>query len=226
MAGALVAAGVRRVNISLDTLDAQCFRRLTRTGNLDTVLAGIQAALATGFPGGVKLNTVMMKGINDNELPVLARYAVDNGMDISFIEEMPLGDVGHWRGDTYYGADSALQQLQKHFELIASDYSSGGPARYWRVGGTERKIGFITPHSHNFCESCNRVRISATGMLYPCLGQNDAVDLRRVLRDDSADDESLRRLIISAMEIKPKGHDFDVYADGAKVMRFMSVTGG
>ena len=109
---------------------------------------------------------------------------------------------------------------------MPSDYSSGGPARYWRVGGTERKIGFITPHSHNFCESCNRVRISATGMLYPCLGQNDAVDLRRVLRDDSADDESLRRLIISAMEIKPKGHDFDVYADGAKVMRFMSVTGG
>lgn len=226
LAGALVAAGVRRVNISLDTLDAQCFRRLTRTGNLDTVLAGIQAALAAGFPGGVKLNTVMMKGINDNELPVLARYAVDNGMDISFIEEMPLGDVGHWRGDTYYGADSALQQLQQHFELIASDYSSGGPARYWRVGGTERKIGFITPHSHNFCESCNRVRISAIGMLYPCLGQNDAVDLRRVLRDDSADDESLRRLIISAMEIKPKGHDFDVYADGAKVMRFMSATGG
>lgn len=226
LAGALVAAGVRRVNISLDTLDAQCFRRLTRTGNLDTVLAGIQAALAAGFPGGVKLNTVMMKGINDNELPVLARYAVDNGMDISFIEEMPLGDVGHWRGDTYYGADSALQQLQQHFELIASDYSSGGPARYWRVGGTERKIGFITPHSHNFCESCNRVRISAIGMLYPCLGQNDAVDLKRVLRDDFTDDESLRRLIISAMEIKPKGHDFDVYADGAKVMRFMSATGG
>ncbi len=226
LANKLAAAGVRRVNISLDTLNAERFRRLTRTADLDIVLAGIRAALAAGFGGGVKLNTVMMKGINDDELPALARYAVDNGMDISFIEEMPLGNVGHRRGDTYYSTDEALSHLRKNFTLEASDYSSGGPARYWRIIGSDSKIGFISPHSHNFCETCNRVRISATGILYPCLGQNDAVDLKPAIRGENASDEALRQLMAQTMAIKPKGHDFDVYADNVKVMRFMSATGG
>lgn len=230
LAPALVAAGVRRINISLDSLDARRFEELTRTGTLAQVRAGIDAALAAGFPGGVKLNTVMMRGFNDDELPALADFALSNGMDISFIEEMPLGDIGRWRGDTYYSAADALPALREHFALSESSHSSGGPARYWDVAGRENRIGFITPHSHNFCSTCNRVRITATGELYPCLGQNDASDLKPALRgehaSDGASDDALRALIMRVMQIKPKGHDFNVYADDAKVVRFMSATGG
>ncbi|MDM5147909.1 GTP 3',8-cyclase MoaA [Candidatus Persebacteraceae bacterium Df01] len=221
----LRSAGIRRINISLDTLDANNFRRLTRTGSLSVVLEGIEAARAAGFVGGVKINVVMMRGVNHLELPQLATFAIERGMDISFIEEMPLGDIGHSRGDTYYSADEALTDLRRIFTLSASDFDSGGPARYWKVDGTEQKIGFITPHSHNFCASCNRVRVTATGGLYPCLGQNDMVDLRPALRGESSDDV-LRHKILQTMAIKPKGHEFDVYADGAKVVRFMSATGG
>lgn len=223
LARSLCAAGVRRLNISLDTLDAGRFQRLTHSGKLSVVLDGIDAALAAGFPGGVKINTVMMRGTNDDELTALAQFALQRGMDISYIEEMPLGEVGHRRGDTYYSAVEALAQLRQTFDLRASDFDSGGPARYWQVAGSG-KIGFITPHSHNFCALCNRVRISAGGQLYPCLGQNDMVELREVIRQDS--DEALRRQIMQAMDIKPRGHDFDVYADGVKVVRFMSATGG
>ncbi len=222
LATQLQRAGVRRVNISLDTLDETRFRNLTRTGNLSTVLDGIKAAQDAGFVGGVKLNAVMMRGINDDEIVALTQFALDGGMDISFIEEMPLGDIGHSRGDTYYSADDALAQLQKAFVMRKSDFDSGGPARYWQAEGG--KIGFITPHSHNFCASCNRVRIAASGKLYPCLGQNDAVDLLDAVRQNS--DDALKKCIMEAMDIKPKGHDFDVYADGAKVVRFMSATGG
>ncbi|MCH9704685.1 MAG: GTP 3',8-cyclase MoaA [Proteobacteria bacterium] len=230
LAKELAAAGVRRVNISLDSLVPARFRELTRTGDLQQVLNGVDAALAAGFPGGVKLNTVMMRGFNEDELPTLAKFALDNGMDISFIEEMPLGDIGRWRGDTYYSATEAMPQLQQHFDLTASDYDSGGPARYWQVAGRQNRIGFITPHSHNFCSTCNRVRITATGELYPCLGQNDASDLKPALRGEDSrrdtSDEALRQLIMQVMQIKPKGHDFDVYAPDAKVIRFMSSTGG
>lgn len=226
----LQAVGVRRVNISLDTLDATRFRNLTRTGDLAQVLDGIAAANAAGFAGGVKINTVMMRGVNDDELAKLADFALRGGMDISFIEEMPLGDVGHWRGNTYLSADDAIATLRQHWRLTPSDYDSGGPARYWNVGGYSNRIGFITPHSHNFCAACNRVRVNTIGELFPCLGQNDKVDLKPALRgvngDDAASDDALRARILQAMQIKPKGHDFDIYASGAKVMRFMSATGG
>ena len=226
LAPQLVAAGVRRINISLDSLDEERFRALTRTGDLAQVLAGIDAALAAGFTGGVKINTVMMRGFNDDELPALAQFALARGMDISFIEEMPLGDIGSWRGDTYYSAADALPALQQQFTMQASDYSSGGPARYWDVAGMKNRIGFITPHSHNFCSTCNRVRITATGELYPCLGQNDAADLKPAIRGEAASDAALRQLIMQVMAIKPKGHDFNVFAEEAKVVRFMSTTGG
>ena len=223
----MVAAGVSRINISLDTLDADRFRRLTRTGELESVLHGIDAAMAAGFPGGVKLNTVMLRGFNDDEIVPLARFATDLGADISYIEEMPLGEIGHFRGDTYYSADDALEQLQAHFSLQPSDHDSGGPARYQEIIGTPRRIGFITPHSHNFCHRCNRVRVTATGELYPCLGQNDAVALKPFIRrPEGASVAELRQQIESVMHIKPKGHDFDVRATDAKVVRFMSVTGG
>ena len=178
LAASLKSGGVRRINISLDTLDADKFQKLTRTGRLQDVLAGIDAALAAGFPSKTKINVVMMRGVNDDELTNLASYAFERGMDIAYIEEMPLGDVGYGRSETYYSADDAMEQLQQKFNLQAIDYDSGGPARYWQAacGG---KIGMITPHSHNFCERCNRVRITASGRLYPCLGQNESVDLLR-----------------------------------------------
>ena len=223
LADELCAAGVRRVNISLDTLDEGRFRALTRTGKLSSTLDGIAAALRAKFPGGVKLNAVMMRGVNDDELIALTSFAFERGMDISFIEEMPLGDVGHRRGDTYYSADDALLQLQSPFRLRPSDHDSGGPARYWQADGGG-KVGFITPHSHNFCSSCNRVRVSAAGRLFPCLGQNDSVDLLDAVRQRS--DDALQERIMESMAIKPKGHDFDLAAEGAKVVRFMSATGG
>ncbi|MGI9298542.1 MAG: GTP 3',8-cyclase MoaA [Gammaproteobacteria bacterium] len=223
LARALKDAGVRRVNISLDTLDEVKFRALTRTGDLHSVLAGIDAALAADFPGGVKLNAVMIRGTNDGELPQLAAFALRRGMDISFIEEMPLGDVGYRRGDTYYSAEDALARLREVFALRESDYDSGGPARYWRTedGG---KIGFITPHSRNFCAQCNRVRITASGRLYPCLGGDEYVDLLDAVRRPS--DAPLVSRIMSAMDIKPEGHEFNVHSAEAKVVRFMSATGG
>ena len=223
LAPALKNAGVRRVNISLDTLDEDKFRALTRTGELQSVLAGIDAALAADFPGGVKLNAVMIRGTNDGEISRLADFAMQRGMDISFIEEMPLGDVGYRRSETYYSAEDALSQLQKTFALQESDFNSGGPARYWRTesGG---KIGFITPHSRNFCSSCNRVRITASGRLYPCLGGEEYVDLLDAARQQS--DAPLTARIMEAMDIKPEGHEFNVHSAETKVVRFMSATGG
>lgn len=223
LARELKDAGVRRVNISLDTLDEDKFRALTRTGSLRSVLDGIDAALAADFPGGVKLNAVMIRGTNDGELPQLVAFAMQRGMDISFIEEMPLGDVGYRRGDTYYSAEDALARLQEVFTLDKSDYDSGGPARYWRTKEGS-KVGFITPHSHNFCEECNRVRITASGRLYPCLGGDEYVDLLDAAREET--DAPLIARILSAMDIKPKGHEFNVHAAEPKVVRFMSATGG
>lgn len=223
LASGLVAAGVRRVNISLDTLDEQRFADLTRTGSLKAVLNGIDAALKAGFPGGVKINAVMMRGVNDDEIPALAAFALERGMEISFIEEMPLGDTGFSRADTYYSADDAIARLRESYTLHSSSFDSGGPARYWDVDGGGR-IGFITPHSHNFCASCNRVRVTASGRLYPCLGQNESVDLLDAARQSG--DGALKTRILEAMDIKPKGHDFDLHEEGAKVVRFMSATGG
>lgn len=226
LAADIYRAGIRRINISLDTLDADKFAALTRTGSLEKVLSGINAAQDAGL--AVKINTVMIRGVNDNELADLAAFAIERGMDISFIEAMPLGDIGVSRAKSYYSATEAMPQLRQKFDLRESDYKSGGPARYYQTGGdTKSRIGFITPHSQNFCADCNRVRITATGELYPCLGQNHKTDLREVLRGEVDDiEESLRRRIMHTMHIKPHGHDFDPRADNASVIRFMSATGG
>lgn len=222
-AAPLKAAGVRRLNISLDTLDRERFRRITRIGDLDKVLRGIDAASAAGFTR-TKLNTVMMRGTNDDEFLALTRFAVERQLDISFIEEMPLGDI-HDRSRTYISSEETREMLGRHFELIPSTENSGGPARYWRIPGSESRIGFISPHSHNFCDSCNRVRVTAKGELYPCLGQNDALNLLPILRDGGNDD-ALRQAITDSMGIKPFGHDFTQQMDAPQVVRFMSMTGG
>lgn len=224
-ASALKHAGVKRINISLDSLNAERFKQITRIGNLEQVLDGLQAAIAVGFDG-IKLNTVLMRGINDDEAEDLVSFAIQHNIDISFIEEMPLGDVSHVRDSTFVSNADTLKRLQSKYSLIASTHTSGGPARYWQVANTATKIGFISPHSHNFCESCNRVRISCKGELFLCLGQDDKVELMPLLREHPDDDSPLKEAILNSMNIKPKGHDFDLKRATPAVVRFMSHTGG
>jgi len=221
----LRSAGVRRINISLDSLDAEIFKRITRTGRLEQVLRGIEAAQEVGFDN-LKLNTVIMRGVNDHEIESLAEFAIDKQLDISFIEEMPLGTVKHERSGSWFSNHETLSRLQPHFTLLPSTESTGGPARYWRIPGVKTRIGFISPHTHNFCESCNRVRITCKGELYLCLGQDDRVDLMPMLREHPDDNSVLRETIIAAMQIKPEGHDFDMRRIQPAVVRFMSMTGG
>ncbi|MBT3048857.1 MAG: GTP 3',8-cyclase MoaA [Candidatus Thiodiazotropha sp.] len=224
-AQALKDAGVTRVNISLDSLREDRFRRITRIGDIHRTLAGIDAALKAGFKR-VKLNSVIMKNRNDDEIHDLVAFAEARGMDISFIEEMPLGETGdHDRGELYYSSQQVLGDLQRRYELLPTTETTGGPARYYRIDGSDTRVGFISPHSHNFCEHCNRVRLTAEGRLLLCLGQEHSVDLRRVVRANPLDDEPLRRAIIDAMEIKPKGHEFDLTAKPV-LFRHMNVTGG
>ena len=217
-------AGVRRLNVSLDTLNPLRFAQITRTGSLEQVLAGLQAARQAGFTR-TKINTVMMRGINDHELVHLAEFAIALGMDIAFIEEMPLGAVGG-RNTRYISSDEALEHLQSRFRLSPSMASTGGPAAYWNVEGSRSRIGFIAPHSHNFCDSCNRVRVTAQGDLYPCLGHDDKIALLPALRDDASGDAALRDAIRQGLGIKPERHDFNAQHSAPKVMRFMSMTGG
>mgnify|MGYP000844736602 FL=1 len=224
-AAALRAAGVRRINVSLDTLRSQRFREITRVGDLAKVLRGLDAAQAAGFER-LKLNTVMMRGVNDDELMDLVQFAVDRAIDIAFIEEMPLGDIGHARQSTYFSSEEALARLQTRFVLLPSTETTGGPARYWRIPGTSTRVGFIAPHSHNFCDTCNRVRITARGELYPCLGNNDAGKLLPLLRAYPSDDGPLRAAIVRMLGIKAKGHDFGNQMSTPQVVRFMSMTGG
>lgn len=224
-ASALKQAGVKRINISLDSLDAERFKKITRIGDLDKVLHGLEAAIAVGFDG-IKLNTVLMRDTNDDEAEDLVSFAIDHHIDISFIEEMPLGDVNHQRDSTFVSNADTLKRLQSKYPLIPSTHTSGGPARYWQVANTATKIGFISPHSHNFCESCNRVRISCKGELFLCLGQDDKVDLMPLLREYPNDDTPLRDAILNSMTFKPKGHDFDLKRATPAVVRFMSHTGG
>ena len=224
-AAALRSAGVKRINISLDSLDATRFKKITRTGELDKVLAGIQAAKQAGFDN-IKLNTVLMRGFNDDETISLVDFAVEQEIDISFIEEMPLGEVDHARDSTFVSNIDTLKLLQSKYTLTASTESTGGPARYWRVADSINKVGFISPHSHNFCESCNRVRITCKGELYLCLGQIDKIELMPLLRDNPNDDGPLIEAILGSMAIKPKGHDFDLRRAEPAVIRFMSHTGG
>ncbi|WP_309566208.1 GTP 3',8-cyclase MoaA [Methylobacillus flagellatus] len=221
----LKKAGLDRINISMDSLDPERFRKITRVGDLNKVLRGIQAAKDAGFTN-IKLNIVLMRGFNDTEAVPLLEFAIQQGLDVAFIEEMPLGEVDHSRGDTYISNQATLKLLQSHFPLVSSTETTGGPARYWRVAHTNTRVGFISPHSHNFCEACNRVRITCKGELYLCLGQENKVDLMPLLREYPNDDQPLREAILASMQVKPKGHDFDLRRQAPSVIRFMSQTGG
>ena len=217
--------GVRRINVSLDTLDEQKFKAITRWGDLSKVMAGIDAAQKAGL--AVKINAVALKGVNDDEFPRLIEWAHGRGMDITFIEVMPLGDVEAARVDQYVPLNQVRAGLLDRFTLEDIDYQTGGPARYVRVKETGGRLGFITPMTHNFCEGCNRVRVTCTGTLYMCLGQEDAADLRAPLRA-SESDGPLMDAIERAIARKPKGHDFviDRATRQPAVGRHMSVTGG
>ncbi len=225
-ANSLAAAGVKRINVSMDTLNAERFEKITRWGKLDKVLEGLDAAQDAGLK--IKLNAVAVRGVNDDELSEMVRWAGSRKMDITFIETMPMGAIDELRSDRFLSLAEVKENLSKDWNLSDIDYKTGGPADYVQVAETGQKIGFITPLSHNFCESCNRVRLTCTGMLYMCLGQNDNADLRKVLRSenglsllDSAIDEAIGR--------KPKGHDFIIDRDQdhiPAVARHMSVTGG
>jgi cyclic pyranopterin phosphate synthase len=221
----LADCGVRRINVSLDTLDAQKFRAITRWGDLDKVLAGIEAARSAGL--AVKINAVALKNMNEEEIPSLMEWAHGKGMALTLIEVMPMGDIGEGRIDQYVPLSLLRARLAKHYTLTDLDDDTGGPARYVRVAETGGKLGFITPMTHNFCEACNRVRITCTGTLHTCLGHEDASDLRRPLRA-SADNELLSAAIDRAIGLKPKGHDFiiDRRHNRPSVSRHMSVTGG
>jgi len=224
-AGELRDCGVRRVNVSLDTLDAQKFRAITRWGDLDKVLAGIEAARDAGL--AVKINAVALKNLNEEEIPSLMEWAHGKGMALTLIEVMPMGDIGEGRIDQYVPLSLLRARLAKHYTLTDLADDTGGPARYVRVAETGGKLGFITPMTHNFCESCNRVRITCTGTLHTCLGHEDASDLRKPLRA-SADNDLLSAAIDRAIGLKPKGHDFiiDRRHNRPSVSRHMSVTGG
>lgn len=226
MADDLVDAGVKRINISLDTLDAERFRRITRVGELDKVMRGIDTARRAGFKR-IKLNAVILKNRNHDEVVDLARFALERGMDISYIEEMPLGVIGdHDRAEAYYSSDQIRQDLEKHFEMVPTTETTGGPSKYFRVAGYDNRIGFISPHSHNFCGDCNRVRLTVEGQLLLCLGQEHSMDLKQVIRAHPGDMERLKAAIVEAMDLKPKGHDFDLQQAQPLIFRHMSVTGG
>jgi len=223
-AKSMVKAGVDRINISLDSLKTDRFKELTRTGDLDVVLAGIEAAKQAGFQN-IKLNAVIMKGRNDDEIIDLAQFAITHGLDISYIEEMPLGQVSHKRNESYCSSDEVLAVLRTAFTLADTDINTGGPSHYYNVAGSGSKIGFISPHSHNFCDSCNRVRVTTEGRLLLCLGQEHSVDLRAVIRRYPGDIERLKQSIIDSMAIKPEGHHFNIQEQPV-IFRHMSVTGG
>jgi len=221
----LYDSGVRRINVSLDTLDPDKFRAITRWGDFSKVMEGIDAAQKAGLR--IKLNAVALKGFNDTEIPGLLRFAHGRGMDLTVIETMPMGEIDEDRTDQYLPLSELRADLERQFTLTDIPYQTGGPARYVEVAETGGRLGFITPMTHNFCESCNRVRLTCTGTLYMCLGQNDAADLRTALRA-SEDDALLHVAIDEAITRKPKGHDFiiDRTHNRPAVARHMSVTGG
>jgi cyclic pyranopterin phosphate synthase len=224
-ASELKECGVQRINVSIDTLNPDKFRAITRWGDLGKVLAGVDAAQRAGLK--IKINAVALKGVNEEEIEDLVRWTHGRGMDLTLIEVMPLGETGESRLDQYLPLSLVRTRLAERFSLTDTDERTGGPARYVRVQETGGKLGFITPLTHNFCESCNRVRITCTGTLYMCLGQNDAADLRAPLRA-SESDALLHAAIDEAISRKPKGHDFviDRRHQRPAVARHMSVTGG
>ena len=225
LAAPLRAAGVKRLNVSLDSLQPARFREITRTGNLADVLAGIEAARRAGFEG-LKLNSVILRGRNDDEVLPLVAFARDNGLDIGFIEEMPLGEIlEHDRASTFVSSEELRERIGSRWSLTPTAESSGGPSRYWRMPDSETRVGFISPHSHNFCHLCNRVRVTVEGRLLLCLGNEHSADLRTVLRAHPGDGERLRQAIITAMDLKPERHHFAL-DDAPQVLRFMNMTGG
>jgi len=224
LARPLAEAGVKRLNISLDSLDAERFRAITRTGELQQVLDGIEAAREAGFQR-IKLNVVVMKGRNADEVPALVDYALQRGLDISFIEEMPLGHVGRSRAEAFCSSDEVREIIRRSHVLIDSAEQSGGPARYMRVEGyPDSRIGFISPHSHNFCSTCNRVRVTAEGRLLLCLGHENSIDMRGLLRRHPTTDTPVLEALQAALQRKPARHEFDV--NEVQVVRFMNASGG
>ena len=228
MADDLVAAGVKRINISLDTLNAERFKELTRKDKFDQVMAGIDAACRAGFKK-VKLNAVILKGRNDDEVLDLVDFARDRGLDISFIEEMPLGVISeHDREEAYCSSDEVRQVIDARYPLEKTDEQTAGPSTYYRMADSETRIGFISPHSHNFCSECNRVRVTVEGRLLLCLGNEHSMDLRALLRaepDESKRGAMLEKAIIESMDLKPEKHHFDL-ANEPQILRFMNATGG
>jgi cyclic pyranopterin phosphate synthase len=221
----LFAAGVRRINVSLDSLDPARFTQLTRWGKIEQTLDGIFAAKAAGL--AVKINAVAMKGVNEDEFDAMIAWCGEHGFDLCLIETMPMGEISEDRTEQYLPLSIVRSRLRKTWTLEDTDYRTGGPARYFNIKETGRRVGFITPMTHNFCESCNRVRLTCTGTLYMCLGQDDSAEFRPLLRA-GASDEELDDAIRAAIARKPKGHDFiiDRRHDKASVSRHMSVTGG
>lgn len=225
MAGALKKAKVKRINISLDTLDPVKFNAITRTGDLSHVLAGIDAAKVAGFER-IKINAVILKNRNHDEVCDLVQFAIDKEIDISFIEEMPLGVVSaHNRAEAYYASDLIKQDLEQRFSLLPSISKTGGPSDYFNVIGTNTRVGFISPHSANFCSTCNRVRLTVEGRLLLCLGNEHSVDLKQVIRANPGDMAYLKQVIVNAMQIKPEKHEFNLHEQPV-ILRYMNATGG
>jgi cyclic pyranopterin phosphate synthase len=221
----LKQAGVKRINVSLDSLDADKFKRITRTGDLHKVLRGIDAACEAGF-NRIKLNAVILKGRNEDEIEGLVAYALSREIDISFIEEMPLGLIDdHDRALSFCSSDEVREIIEQQHRLYATEDSTGGPSRYYRMEGSPSRIGFISPHSHNFCHLCNRVRVTVEGRLLLCLGNEHSVDLRALMRDSQSEPQALRQALVAAMDLKPEKHHFDLTAE-PDIVRFMNMTGG
>ncbi|MCK5718671.1 MAG: GTP 3',8-cyclase MoaA [Thiomargarita sp.] len=225
MAQPLKEAGVKRINISLDTLKPNRFLKMTRIGKLEKVLAGIEAAIEAGFER-VKINAVIIKNRNHDEVTDLVQFAIEKGIDISFIEEMPLGNIeGRNCVETFYSSSQIRQDLAKTFTLSSSIETTGGPSKYYQLAGIKTRVGFISPHSHNFCEYCNRVRITTSGRLILCLGQENSVDLRQVIRTYPNDIVKLKQTIVNAISLKPKSHEFELDKK-SQILRYMNLTGG
>ena len=217
-------AGVERLNISIDSLNPDRFREISRTGELSQVLAGIESAQKAGF-ANIKLNAVILAGVNDGEILDLAKFAINGDMDISFIEEMPLGDIdSHRRAETQVFSEKIKEVLSGHYSLVSSAETTGGPARYYRIQGRTSKVGFISPMSNNFCSSCNRVRLTVEGKLLLCLGNDHSVDLKKVIRSHPGDRTALKSAIVQAIGGKPERHHFD--PEKVDIVRFMNMTGG
>ena len=226
MAADIKAAGVKRINISLDTLDPAKFKALTRTGDIEQVLTGINAARKAGFER-LKINAVILRGRNHDEVCDLVQFAIDHDMDISFIEEMPLGHIdSRSRSESFYPSSLIRQDLQQRFSLQElPEVNTSGPSVYYQIVGSSSRVGFISPHSSNFCGTCNRVRLTAEGRLLLCLGNEDAVDLKAVVRENPGDMSILKQTIIKAMQLKPEKHEFDIH-ERPIILRHMSATGG